>query len=194
MALQSNIRVSIQFKESTVFAGEDVECIVTFKNTANQARHHRHTSQTTPRAGGDGYAGGSHGKRKLPPAPLKRPSLNRHNSALSSLPKKNTLKDAAQLSKSSPNTPTRLEATSPTLPPQHQQRQSHGPQSKKGHGRTLSILSLSSEATGVEPGTRRTAGQKRSKAASATSHDMSLETPNGKSQPSRLYSRLLTCK
>src|ERR1700712_2236572 len=32
----SNIRVSGQFSKSTVFAGEDVECTVTFKNTARE--------------------------------------------------------------------------------------------------------------------------------------------------------------
>lgn len=32
--LQSNIRVFIQWKEQTVFAGEDIECQITFKNVA----------------------------------------------------------------------------------------------------------------------------------------------------------------
>ena len=33
--MASDIRISVRWKEQTVFAGEDIECIITFKNVAN---------------------------------------------------------------------------------------------------------------------------------------------------------------
>lgn len=35
-SVPSNVRVSVQFTKSTVFAGEDVECTITFKNIARE--------------------------------------------------------------------------------------------------------------------------------------------------------------
>ncbi|MCJ1472215.1 hypothetical protein MMC13_000862 [Lambiella insularis] len=44
----SNIRVSVQWQKTTVFAGEEVECIITFKNTAPIRNYSRSTSPNAP--------------------------------------------------------------------------------------------------------------------------------------------------
>ena len=49
----SNICVSVQWKNSTVFAGEDIECTITFKNTA-PARSITHSSSPNSHTAGHG--------------------------------------------------------------------------------------------------------------------------------------------
>ena len=49
----SNICVSVQWKNSTVFAGEDIECTITFKNTA-PARSIPHSSSLNSHTAGHG--------------------------------------------------------------------------------------------------------------------------------------------
>lgn len=43
----SDIRVSVQWKDPTVFAGEDIECTITFKNIASARRVH-HSPSSNP--------------------------------------------------------------------------------------------------------------------------------------------------
>lgn len=60
----SDIRVSVQWKSSVVFAGEDLECIITFKNVA-QADHARKSPLTSSQIGGLG-SGRERWKESLP--------------------------------------------------------------------------------------------------------------------------------
>jgi hypothetical protein len=145
MSLPSNIRVSIQFKNSIVFAGEDVECIITFKNAASRPTASIATAlvaNTAPRR--------------------RRQSLQSSAFALPpSQPK---------ASRSDPQP-----AADPPVWPR-------APSPRKGHGRSLSILSLASEASapndqsksGVDGGSRRPHGHARSQ-----SHNPVIGTQTG---------------
>jgi len=70
MPSSSSIRVFVRWKEQTVFAGEDIECEITFRNvdvapTSNQASPHNASNAFQP---------GGH--RKIPSAQIKGSSLN----------------------------------------------------------------------------------------------------------------------
>jgi hypothetical protein len=64
MTRSSNIRVSVQFQQPAVFAGEDVECIITFTNHADtqSTRDERPPPST----------------RRISDAALRKPQLPRH--------------------------------------------------------------------------------------------------------------------
>jgi RAB6A-GEF complex partner protein 2 len=166
MSYHSNIRVSAQFKESTVFAGEDVECIITFRNAAHTGQGRASQAGLRTTAG----TSGSHGQRKPPPAPIKRPSIARHSSTNSVGQLKKPGREGTALSKSSPNTPTKLQP-SPTI------ESRNAPQAKKGHGRSLSVLSFSSEVP--ESGTKRP-GHSRASSTQHGSRKQALAPTEGK--------------
>ncbi|QSZ36540.1 hypothetical protein DSL72_006420 [Monilinia vaccinii-corymbosi] len=70
--LQSNIRVFIQWKEQTVFAGEDIECQITFKNIATTPTSSR--SSLHP-SGSNGYLN-SPERHRRPVSQIKNSSLS----------------------------------------------------------------------------------------------------------------------
>jgi hypothetical protein len=108
MTASSNIRVSINFTQSTVFAGEDVECIISFKNIASPA--HGNTQATTSQ---------NRRHRKLPPAPQ------------------------SQLKK------TNRPPIAQTIPTPHDTDHRPVQTRRPTHGRSLSIISLTSEGSVV---------------------------------------------
>jgi hypothetical protein len=84
----TNIRVSVQWTEQTVFAGEDVECRITFRNVATSPAPSRTTLHPTP---ANGFAPGER-QRKSPTPQVKNnirsnskppPSNRGHRAALS---------------------------------------------------------------------------------------------------------------
>lgn len=78
----SNIRVFVQWKDSTVFAGEDVQCTITFKNVANPGGR-----DPSPARRHTGFARGGERQRKLPPVHSStRPSISRNSSFVSQIP------------------------------------------------------------------------------------------------------------
>lgn len=94
----SDIRVSVQWKYSTVFAGEDIECTITFKNVAqtrslrrspspnSQLRSHssprERWKETLPMRSGQGLGNNNH--RKTPSlSGLSQPRAKLHRQALS---------------------------------------------------------------------------------------------------------------
>lgn len=66
--LPTNIRVFVQWTEQTVFAGEEVECQITFKNVASNPPPPR-TLLHPPSA--NGFATGGDWQRKTPVAPVR---------------------------------------------------------------------------------------------------------------------------
>jgi hypothetical protein len=75
--MSSNIRVFVQWKDSTVFAGEDIECTITFKNVA--VPDGRSKSSSPPKY--NGFASGGERQRKLPAVHSStRPSVSRNSS------------------------------------------------------------------------------------------------------------------
>ena len=70
--LQSNIRVFIQWKEQTVFAGEDIECQITFKNVATTPALSKSSSHPS---GSNGFLQSPERHRK-PPSQIKNSALS----------------------------------------------------------------------------------------------------------------------
>ncbi|KAF7870516.1 hypothetical protein EAF04_004260 [Stromatinia cepivora] len=70
--LQSNIRVFIQWKEQTVFAGEDIECQITFKNVATTPP----SSKSSLHPSGSNAFLQSPERHRRPPSQIKSSSLS----------------------------------------------------------------------------------------------------------------------
>ncbi|TVY81275.1 Protein sat1 [Lachnellula suecica] len=71
----TNIRVFVQWKEQTVFAGEDIECEITFKNTATTPIPTPSRTTLHPPSA-NGFAPGGDRQRKTPVAQLKNGSIS----------------------------------------------------------------------------------------------------------------------
>jgi RAB6A-GEF complex partner protein 2 len=156
MAATSNIRASVQWKQPTVFAGEEIECIITFKNVAptqngnaiGQAAAGRRlqaqkaiTTQPNP-AAPRSRKNSLRSQAGVPVAPVGGPPLSRQSSLRS---------------RGGPPTvrghrPTLSLSTSQTAPPL-----SHVPSSGAGssgvppktrHGRSVSIVSMGTPVQG----------------------------------------------
>jgi RAB6A-GEF complex partner protein 2 len=144
MSLPSNIRVSIEFKNSIVFAGEDVECIITFKNIASLPG-----SKAAPTSAANNTT------RRLPSIPRR-----------SSIQKPGLASSVSQANASRSDLQSAIDSQSRGAGgPRH-----HEPSPIKGHGRSLSILSLASETSSandlsksnVEGGSRKPNVHRRS--------------------------------
>ncbi|KAF2190632.1 Rgp1-domain-containing protein [Zopfia rhizophila CBS 207.26] len=83
--MSSNIRVFVKWKESTVFAGEDIECTITFKNIAPANNLDRSPVRSSKQ---NGFPPGGERQRKLPPvhSSTTRPSISRNSSFGSQIP------------------------------------------------------------------------------------------------------------
>jgi hypothetical protein len=133
----SNIRVFVQWKNATVFAGEDVECTITFKNVALPEGRGR-----SPGRGQNGFAPGGERLRKLPPVHSStRPSVSRNSSFASQIAPPSHLRGhrpALSLS-----TPTNA---GERRPPASQTGAFGNNAGGHSHGRSLSIISLGTDA------------------------------------------------
>lgn len=171
MSTSSNIRVSVQWKQSTVFAGEDVECTITFKNIAPVAGRER-----SPVRGShpNGLSPGEERQRKLKPLhPPARPSVSRNSSFGSPVPQHAGKGHKPTLSLSGPSIPARGTSPGPSSG-----RKSPGLATQRSaHGRSLSIISIGSESSGYNgqgqnaagAGARSTHGHTRSTSMQITS-------------------------
>ncbi|KAI8934833.1 hypothetical protein NX059_008514 [Plenodomus lindquistii] len=135
----SNIRVFVQWKDATVFAGEDIECTITFRNVAPpEGRAHPPVRQP------NGFAPAGDRQRKLlPPVHSStRPTISRNSSFASAQPPPQTVRSPRPaLSLHTPSTPgDRRPPLTPTAAPASN---THG----QRHGRSLSIISLGTNAT-----------------------------------------------
>jgi hypothetical protein len=71
----TNIRVFVQWTEQTVFAGEDIECQITFKNVATTPTPSRTTLHP---ASANGFAPGGERQRKGPSTQSKNSATSNH--------------------------------------------------------------------------------------------------------------------
>lgn len=121
----SNIRVFVRWTDSTVFAGEDIECTITFANVAAAEGRAR-----SPASRQHGFVNGGERQRRLPPVHSStRPTVSRNSSFASQLP---------------PPPQTVRAAHRPTL-----SLSLHTPGNSAAaqrHGRSLSIVSLNTNA------------------------------------------------
>ncbi|PVI05840.1 Rgp1-domain-containing protein [Periconia macrospinosa] len=139
--MSSNIRVFVQWKNSTVFAGEDIECTITFKNVAPPQRSDRSPIR---KVNGFAHHGGER-QRKLPPVHSStRPSLSRNSSFVSQNAAQNHRGHRPALSLNSP-LPVNHDR-SPNQPSGSLNNGSTTPGARKhAHGRSLSILSIGTD-------------------------------------------------
>ncbi|OKL62588.1 hypothetical protein UA08_02964 [Talaromyces atroroseus] len=138
--MPSDLQVFVKWKEQTVFAGEDVECTITFKNVAEIAEsepstpHPQHQRRTSRSLNADGYLPAKSsptfffsGNRRSVPSSPRRPALGSHR---------------VSASLSSPLT------GSHSFPPLHAPSHlNNGPNHQ--HKRSVSILSIESDNGGA---------------------------------------------
>ncbi|PYH36100.1 putative intracellular protein transport protein (Sat1) [Aspergillus neoniger CBS 115656] len=145
--MPSDIQVFVKWKDQTIFAGEDVECIITFKNVAEtngeprnggQSSHQRHPSRATS----------SHSESLFSLRSPQKFFFSPHRRSYSSVSKKSP----SHRPSSSVSSPL---IGSHSFPPPSTPRS--GPPAGGKHKRSVSILSIDSETTG-EP-TPRTSSQ-----------------------------------
>jgi hypothetical protein len=139
--MASNIRVFAQWKNPTVFAGEDIECTITFKNTALPEGRDK-----SPARKANGFAPGGERQRKLPPVHSStRPSVSRNSSFTS-------LGGPAQHLRS--HRPALSVQTASSTGDRSRSPQPYGaafnngsatPTPTHAHGKSLSIISLGTE-------------------------------------------------
>ncbi|KAF2447173.1 hypothetical protein P171DRAFT_246851 [Karstenula rhodostoma CBS 690.94] len=150
--MSSNIRVFVQWKNSTVFAGEDIECTITFKNAALPEG-----GDKSPIRKANGFAPGGERQRKLPPVHSStRPSVSR-NSSFTSL--------GAPAQNLRGHRPALSVQTASSVGERNRSPQSYSaafnngsatPTHKRAHGKSLSIISLGTDvATEGSPAARR---------------------------------------
>ncbi|KAI0973133.1 Rgp1-domain-containing protein [Xylaria arbuscula] len=148
-ARPTNIRVFIQWDDQTVFAGEEVRCHITFKNVApgpgsspnpfapatasTSAPSHRQPPQSSPRA-----------DRSRQPSPLLSP---RGGSTNGLTPPTSARSHRSTLSLNVPSTGSRLRNSVPQWPPPQLPAPPPAQMSGHAHKRSLSIVSMGSNAT-----------------------------------------------
>ncbi|KAF2172896.1 hypothetical protein M409DRAFT_49409 [Zasmidium cellare ATCC 36951] len=155
----SNIRAFVHWKEPTVYAGEEIECIITFRNIARPPGEREEEELPTPN-------GGVHTRRSSiaqPSAPHSRkssvaqvrpPPLSRQHSVAST-------KGGQPIRGHRPTLSLNVVSSSPRGGIQTAPLQQNAPPNSarpgKGHARSLSIMSLGSEP--ASDGRTPTAGQ-----------------------------------
>ncbi|ORX97345.1 Rgp1-domain-containing protein [Clohesyomyces aquaticus] len=138
--MSSNIRVFVKWKEPTVFAGEDIECTITFKNITPPNGGERSPARS-PKP--NGFPAGGDRQRKLPPvhSSTTRPSASRKSSFASQAPPQTVRGHRPALSLHTPSTVA--DRRSPA-DPSSGFNGSAAP--GKRHERSLSILSIGTDA------------------------------------------------
>ncbi|KAF2636427.1 Rgp1-domain-containing protein [Massarina eburnea CBS 473.64] len=175
MSMSSNIRVFVQWKNPTVFAGEDVECTITFKNTAVPEG-----SERSPIRKVNGFAPGGERQRKLPPVHSStRPSISRNSSFISQGPPSQLRGHRPALSLHTPSLAT--DRRSPVLPGGPLNNGSATPGgTKRPHGRSLSIISLGTDAAATEASHDRSSSRRP---ARGHGRSASLQVTPGRPSP-----------
>lgn len=164
--MPSDIQVFVTWKDQTIFAGEDVECIITFKNVAesnanpshgDQPSHQRRHSRAvnTPSNSESFFSlksPFSQSRRSYPISPSKKP-FHRATSSL--------------------NSPWFGSHSFP--PPSAPSTLRNGPPPSHKHKRSVSILSIDSEGTGEKPASNHPPS--RPKPARGHGRSASLQVP-----------------
>lgn len=143
----SNIRAFVHWKDSSVYSGEEIECIITFKNVASSQGHEDEAEDgsQTPNGGlhsrRQSYVPSAAHSRKSSVAQMKPPPLSRAASAASAKGGRGhrptlSLNLVSGHGKNGALQSAPLQATAPPI---------GALRSSKGHTRSLSIMSLGSE-------------------------------------------------
>lgn len=137
----SDIQVSVQWKSSTVFAGEELECIITFKNS-RQAQKTRNSPSPSSQLRGQG-SGRERWKETLPQQGANKSIGHTRNSSLSQTdPSQQILKGSGYAAEFNSPTDTRHNST----PNSQQILPSETVEKKDKHKRSISIVSLGNDS------------------------------------------------
>ncbi|EEH42219.1 uncharacterized protein PADG_07039 [Paracoccidioides brasiliensis Pb18] len=145
--MQSDMQVFVRWKEQTIFAGEDVECIITFKNvTLNDSSTDDSASQKHIRRGSRPMNGVVSGGNYSPAKSLNPFSFNNRRSLATSPRNRQQGSDKAHRTAASLSSPLALSSSFPstTTLPKNNAAQFPGHR----HKRSLSIISLEPEKQG----------------------------------------------
>ncbi|KAK6439853.1 Golgi membrane exchange factor (Ric1p-Rgp1p) subunit [Oleoguttula sp. CCFEE 5521] len=197
----SNIRAFVQWKEPSVYAGDEIECIITFRNIASTIKQEDEAHHGAKPSGGDARAAQSSRRSSL--APTNKLSTQAPSIAATRAPP-NGRGHRPALSLSVVSAPSKVGLHSaPLRSAPLQTRTPITAKAAKGyHGRSLSIMSLGSEAPGdrtppliASTGRKPSKGHMRSASLQVSSKPPPLTLPasgvNGSTitprQPSPLY-------
>lgn len=140
----SDIRVSVQWKNPTVFAGEDIECTITFKNIT-QARSVCRSPSPKPSPASHSSSNRERWKETLPLRSTNPPTsaLHRKSPSLSGPPKSNakTQKQALSL-----NNANGFQTESSSVIDVHDETSKSTFSGDNKHRRSVSIVSIRGEA------------------------------------------------
>ncbi|KAK0347111.1 Golgi membrane exchange factor (Ric1p-Rgp1p) subunit [Friedmanniomyces endolithicus] len=208
-ATPSNIRAYVQWREPTVYSGEDIECIITFKNIGRTVEEEQGEDVQTPLASVNGYGHGRTPSYATSAAPSRRTSIAQSRPTPSRTPSGVGARDAPASRGHRPALSLNVMSASSraglrSAPSQVKTPQSPFIQSAKGHGRSLSIMSLGSDAPSDSrpsiqnrpPGMRPVKGHSRSASLQVSSKSapspanvgLGIGTPR---QPSPLYESVM---
>ena len=138
----SDIRVSVQWKSSTVFAGEDVECTITFKNVARA----QGTPSPNSQLRGHGF-NRERWKDTLPTHIIQKPAGgHQRQSSLASVSQPGNRTHRPALSLNTPNG-SHFPSSAPSNAPPAQRSGSR----EGGKRRSISIVSIGSNLVEEEP-------------------------------------------
>lgn len=175
--MTSNIRVFVQWKNSTVFAGEDIECTITFKNTALPEGRDK-----SPLRKGNGFAPGGERQRRLPPVHSStRPSVSRNSSFTSLGPSQQLRGHRPALSVQTASS-IGDRNRSPLPPSGAFTNGSATPKLKQGHGKSISIISLGTDVA-TEASNDRSAASAARRPARGHGRSASLQVVPGRPSP-----------
>ncbi|KAK0266478.1 Golgi membrane exchange factor (Ric1p-Rgp1p) subunit [Friedmanniomyces endolithicus] len=204
-ATPSNIRAYVQWREPTVYSGEDIECIITFKNIGRTVEEEQGEDVQTPLASVNGYRHGRTPSYATSAAPSRRTSIAQNRPTPSRTPSGVGARDAPPSRGHRPALSLNVVSASSraglrSAPSQVKTPQNPFIQSAKGHGRSLSIMSLGSDAPSDSrpsiqnrpPGMRPAKGHSRSASLQVSSKTAPLHANVGLGigtprQPSPLY-------
>ncbi|KAF1966272.1 Rgp1-domain-containing protein [Bimuria novae-zelandiae CBS 107.79] len=173
--MTSNIRVFVQWKNSTVFAGEDIECTITFKNTAVPEGRDK-----SPNRKANGFAPGGERQRKLPPVHSStRPSVS-HNSSFTSLGPQQPLR-GHRPALSVQTTSSIGDRNRSPQPNSGTYNGSATPTHRHAHGKSLSIISLGTDP--ASEGTHERSASAARRPARGHGRSASLQVVPGRPSP-----------
>ncbi|EER39372.1 intracellular protein transporter [Histoplasma capsulatum H143] len=177
--MQSDIQVFVRWKEQTIFAGEDVECTITFKNVApsGSSSDLSAASQKHARRGSRPMNGVVNGGNYSPAKSLNPFSFNNRRSATSSPRNRQSGFDRSHRSAVSMSSPLSLSHSFPPITANHNGIQIPGHK----HKRSVSIISLEPEKQG-SPAVNQRMGRAHSRSASfqvfSKKNELYGENPN----------------
>ncbi|CAG8956902.1 hypothetical protein HYFRA_00012357 [Hymenoscyphus fraxineus] len=149
----SNIRVFVQWTEQTVFAGEDIECEITFKNIATTTAHTNTSSRTSlhpSSATGNGIGNGiANGNGFAPGGDRPRKASVQNNGSASPRPRppKSQKGHKATLSLNAP-----VSVHSHRVSDSWNTAPVNGVKTGNGHSRSVSIISIAASETSTTGG------------------------------------------